>query len=638
MVLANSPVRPTDQSEGTSMMVQAEVHALQSGAISKKMEVRGCEVDENENLLVEEDVPFKMVHKMAQERSSSGKPVVHLTLKTLNMMEEVIGLQGLLIHLSNLQVRADFVNGKFGPDIDPQMLSSLDELRWSLFPQWHAGALEEKHSTMSNASILMNALLTDSQELFQPKNGNTQGLQSFAQWHKFLKILSRSDYWDATPPKQRCTHIFDNVTSEKLVPPRVKEEKSSEGERRCHRSSQEKRRKVGRVEEIILSSDSSDESSPSLNSSSYSSSEEELVRPRNRRSTDRREVVTPPQFQMDGKLHLRDYLDTYENYFKSKFKGNTHDKCQQLEQFLTGELLNVYHVCGGRKIRYGRMKEKLLNYYKKQKIGGRSYWKKEFEAASPKTSESLYLFGMRLTELAERAFSKSPHESAKKLREQFLSQIPVKVAEKIVDMERTLKVTSGGDKKRLNFSDIMQLANDLQPEVTQSHTIMWSDRIETPPSPASRPRQFWSNNRPGLRDPRFVNEKPGMRSGNTVSSKGLTPYTDKNSHEFDWPPQRSSFRRPSQRSPPRPSQRSSPQRNFPIQQQQSPKRPWKTDNSQRNRRWGKFCSHCGKGNHSENSCWRANQSCLICGGDHLMKVCPKYDPCFTQNGRKHLNE
>ena len=253
MVLANSPTRPSDQGGATSMMVQADVHTDSTGAKSKRKEVGGCEVDENDNHL-EENVVSNVTHKLPHEKLSSWKPVVHLTLRAPDMLEEVIGLQGLLVHFSNLQVRADFVNGKFGPNIDPSILSSLDELRWSLFPQWHAGAHEEKHSTMSYASTLMNALLTDSQELFQPRNGNRQNLQTFAQWHKFLKVLSKCHYWDVTPAKQRCTHIFDNVSlAEERRPPMVKrEEKVPEAEQRSYQRSQDGRKKVGRVEEIVL--------------------------------------------------------------------------------------------------------------------------------------------------------------------------------------------------------------------------------------------------------------------------------------------------------------------------------------------------------------------------------------------------
>lgn len=40
----------------------------------------------------------------------------------------------------------------------------------------------------------------------------------------------------------------------------------------------------------------------------------------------------------------------------------------------------------------------------------------------------------------------------------------------------------------------------------------------------------------------------------------------------------------------------------------------------------RFCALCGKANHIMDKCWRANNLCLICGLDHRMKDCPRYDP------------
>ena len=161
----------------------------------------------------------------------------------------------------------------------------------------------------------------------------------------------------------------------------------------------------------------------------------------------------------------------------------------------------MYQICGGRLIKYDKMKDRLLSYYKKQKIGSKSYWREELEKATPGLNETLDLFGMRLKELAGSAYPKSSKECAKQLRKQFLRQIPTKVAEKILDMEKAMKATSGGEQKHLNFAAIMQLAADLQPEVNRPHTIMWSDKVErhdfsvkNKKDSPTRGRQFWAQN------------------------------------------------------------------------------------------------------------------------------------------------
>jgi hypothetical protein len=55
-------------------------------------------------------------------------------------------------------------------------------------------------------------------------------------------------------------------------------------------------------------------------------------------------------------------------------------------------LLEVYNIQGGRKLKYRNMKEKLLDWYKKQRIGGRSYWKNKLVEARPGDSETLDIY------------------------------------------------------------------------------------------------------------------------------------------------------------------------------------------------------------------------------------------------------
>jgi hypothetical protein len=44
-----------------------------------------------------------------------------------------------------------------------------------------------------------------------------------------------------------------------------------------------------------------------------------------------------------------------------------------------------------------------------------------------------------------------------------------------------------------------------------------------------------------------------------------------------------------------------------------------------------FCSYCKRKNHCKRDCWRASRSCLICGREHSMKNCPKYNPNHKKN-------
>ena len=76
-------------------------------------------------------------------------------------------------------------------------------------------------------------------------------------------------------------------------------------------------------------------------------------------------MITPPIFEMDGKTYLKDFLVIYEQYLMRKYNGSEHDRTQQLSPFLQGELLEVFNVRGGRKMKYKDMKDYLLGYYEK---------------------------------------------------------------------------------------------------------------------------------------------------------------------------------------------------------------------------------------------------------------------------------
>ena len=76
-------------------------------------------------------------------------------------------------------------------------------------------------------------------------------------------------------------------------------------------------------------------------------------------------------------MNLKDYLSTFESFFTSKFKGSSYDQTQKLAEFISGDLLTVFNARGGIKLKYNDMKAQLLDYYKKQKVGSKSYWKKQ---------------------------------------------------------------------------------------------------------------------------------------------------------------------------------------------------------------------------------------------------------------------
>ena len=61
--------------------------------------------------------------------------------------------------------------------------------------------------------------------------------------------------------------------------------------------------------------------------------------------------------------------------------------------------------------------------FKKQKIGGKTYWRRELGNATLGDGEGLDIYGMRLVEIAELAYPDSKSEAARHLREHYLKSM-----------------------------------------------------------------------------------------------------------------------------------------------------------------------------------------------------------------------
>ena len=103
-------------------------------------------------------------------------------------------------------------------------------------------------------------------------------------------------------------------------------------------------------------------------------------------------------------------------------------------------------------MKYNDMKTQLLDYYKKQKVGSKSYWKKQLSEALTEG----YIYGLRLVELAELAYPLDKKECASQLREHFQKTLPPIVTTKVKDTERSLKASTKGKTSHLTFSTIME--------------------------------------------------------------------------------------------------------------------------------------------------------------------------------------
>ena len=74
-----------------------------------------------------------------------------------------------------------------------------------------------------------------------------------------------------------------------------------------------------------------------------------------------------------------------------------------------------------------------------------------------KEGEDYDIFGMRLTDLAEKTYHDDEKECALQFRTRFLSVVPSNVAVKVKDAERTIKVTTDGHKRLIFFLQLCSL-------------------------------------------------------------------------------------------------------------------------------------------------------------------------------------
>jgi len=492
----------------------------------------------------------------------------------------VVTLQSLLMQFSNVNVRADFVNGKFGSNINPNLLPHIDNLRYTLFPRWSGGDFKSARARSTYAVQHICNLLNKSHELAIVSEQDSVDSLTYAEWYNALDGIAASRYWAITPHEKRCVHILKTNHSDPVVQASSESVCDSEfsvtpadivDAPRASKSKGKFRRK--KIEEVVISDSSSADAdsqseSSAVSDSSSGSSASVLATHRRKRFFDKRERVKPKVFEMDGKLDLSDFFYTFEVYFSSNFKGNSRDKTQVLEQFLKGDLLKVYNARGGCKQRYSDMKMELLRYYRDKKIGSRSYWKAVFERSSPEPDETYDLYGMRLMSIAELAYPKDKLECARQLRKQFLSSVSSVIANKVADAERMLEITSKRKRKYLSFEELARMATKLQEEESgKTRTIMWAEL------PAEGSGQ-------------------STRAEKSVQTGPIHPSHGGASVSRVW----------------------------------SRNRTFNSRQSLQSRQNSQQCSFCHRTNHHRDNCWRAANLCGICGENHPIDRCPNYDP------------
>ena len=139
---------------------------------------------------------------------------------------------------------------------------------------------------------------------------------------------------------------------------------------------------------------------------------------------DNRKVPSLRKYDEHSGESLTDYLGKFENYCQTNLKGGTEGCLDELENYLTGETIEVYKTMKDVGDSYETLKEKMLAWHADMKDSRKKKAKSQFEKACFDKSDTLYLFSTKLEKLFRRAY---PHNNVEKsiiLREKFAKAIP----------------------------------------------------------------------------------------------------------------------------------------------------------------------------------------------------------------------
>ena len=133
----------------------------------------------------------------------------------------LISVQSLLVQFSHSRVRADFVGGKFRDNINPNLLSRMDDLRWLLFPRWSSGGFESAVLGSQKAAYHIILLLNQSTTLLVADEDSLEECLTYCEWFKTLQTIAADRYWVRLPCEERCTHILQSDSAESQQKHRV---------------------------------------------------------------------------------------------------------------------------------------------------------------------------------------------------------------------------------------------------------------------------------------------------------------------------------------------------------------------------------------------------------------------------------
>ena len=477
-------------------------------------------------------------------------------------LHKSVWLCSLLNQFRETRVRSLFLAGKLDDCSNnlPDLLLSIDQVRDLICPRYTGTVdytLAEQH---------INSLLSQEDEDFievtSLGDGAFKVIKSYKQWMKYLRYLGGSSVWECL-----ASGFMENLETVEEHKPSLTRSERSKVNRQTKFTPIAEREEDDSSSSTEQSSTDTDDSDDSRDDISPERTSKTSRRPSKEISLAKalhglqypREVVKPIVFDSQSCKSLKNFLKCYEKYFSAAFKGSEKDMSRQLKQFLTGEIALAYEALNGDAIKYSKLKPLLLDWYRQSKVSMTVKWKQEFKNAKMHEDESFKIFGLRLEQLARKAYPDSEKERKKELKRKYCKSVPIWFARKLENSEGIVALL--GHNKKLTWEMVMSLA-DSEDRHTREHRLT-NEGIPSKPSNSS-----WGDRA----------MKPNDKSSRIYRNTNITFGKNNN-------------------------------------QQGSGRRP--------NNKKFQYCTWCGRKNHDEEHCRVKAGLCLICGKvDHSHGKCP----------------
>ena len=192
---------------------------------------------------------------------------------------------------------------------------------------------------------------------------------------------------------------------------------------------------------------------------------------------DSRKVPKVAKFDELSGQHLKDYLTKFEDYCTNNIRGGKSFWINELEEMLTGDVLEAFKAIKDVGDSYNKIKTKMLAWYDDMKESRKKKAREQFKNMRFTKGDTLYLFSNKLEKTFKRAYPNKEPERSNTLRDKFIRSIPKAASKQLSSQIFSKKL----DDKVTTWSSIQRFARhkDVWAEQSKKEEAENSDTPQT---------------------------------------------------------------------------------------------------------------------------------------------------------------